>query len=138
MTRRSASTNLTIKLTEADCQNVTWLVVEVTPEYRRSVGRGTHPATGLPIEVMRTEFLADEALQALNAERRNNTDSKRWSSGMGSDKGGNMPMVSVGAIPLNKLFSEIAPKMREGDKDHLKWWLNRDENLPFRTRTGKL
>lgn len=130
--------NSTIKLTEADCQNVSWEVVEVTPEYRRSIGRGTHPATGLPIEVMRTEFLADETLQTLNAERRNNAAGKRWSSGLGSDKGGNMPMVSVGAIPLNKLFSEVAPKMKEGDKDHLKWWLNRDENLPFRTREGKL
>jgi len=129
---------LTIKLTEADCRNVTWQVVEVTPEYRRSIGRGTHSATGLPIEVMKTEFLADEALQTLNAERRNNTASKRWSSGMGSDKGGNLPMIQVGAIPLNKLYSDLVPRMKQGDKDHLKWWLNRPENLPFRTREGKL
>lgn len=129
---------MTIKLTEADCRNVTWQVVEVTPEYRRSVGRGTHPVTGLPIEVMRTEFLADETLQALNAERRNNTSGKRWSSGAGSEKGGNMPMISVGAIPLNKLFSEVAPRMKRGDKEHLRWWLNREENQPFRTRSGKL
>ena len=129
---------MTIKLTEADCRNVTWQVVEVTPEYRRSVGRGTHPVTGLPIEVMRTEFLADEALQALNAERRNNTAGKRWSSGMGSDKGGNLPMVHVGSVPLNKYFSDFAPRARQGDKDFARWFFNRDENLPFRTRTGKL
>lgn len=130
--------NSTTKLTEADCQNVTWEVVEVTPTYRRSIGRGTHPASGLPIEVMRTEFLADEALQTLNAEERNSRDGKRWSSGSGSEKGGNVPMIRVGRIPLNKLFAEIAPKMREGDEDHIRWWLNRDQNAPFRTKSGKL
>lgn len=129
---------LTTKLTEAECQNVTWEVVEVTPTYRRSVGRGTHPVTNLPIEVMRTEFLADEALQTLNTEERNSRDGKRWSSGSGSEKGGNVPMIRVGRIPLNKMFAEIAPKMREGDEEHLKWWLNRDQNAPFRTRSGKL
>jgi hypothetical protein len=127
-----------LRLTEADCRNVTWEVVEVTPEYRRSIGRGTHPVTGLPIEVMRTEFLADEALQALNAERRNNTAGKRWSSGMGSEKGGNVPMVHVGSVPLNKYFADFAPRARQGDKDFARWFFNRDENLPFRTREGKL
>lgn len=127
-----------ISLTEADCQNVTWQVVETTPLYRRSIGRGTHPATGQPIEVMRTEFLADEDIQTLNAEERAARDSKPWSAGAGSDKGGNMPLVRVGRIPLNKLFSELAPHIREGDKDHLRWWLERPENAPFRTKSGKL
>jgi len=87
---------------------------------------------------MRTEYLADEALQALNAEERTARDGKRWSSGAGSDAGGNMPMVRVGRIPLNKLYADIAPKMREGDKDHLKWWLNHEDNQTFRTKSGKL
>jgi hypothetical protein len=127
-----------IKLTEADCQNVAWEVVETTPLYRRSIGRGTHPVTGLPIEVQRTEFLADEDIQKLNTEERNSRDSKRWSAGMGSEKGGNVPMIRVGRIPLNKLFAEIAPKMREGDEEHIRWWLNREQNQPFRTKSGKL
>jgi hypothetical protein len=127
-----------IKLTEADCQNVTWTVVEVTPTYRRSVGHGTHPVTGVPIEVMKTEHLADESIQTLNTEERNSRDTKRWSSGAGSDRTGNVPMVRVGRIPLNKLFAEIVPKMKEGDDDHLKWWLERDENQPFRTKSGRL
>ena len=127
-----------IKLTEADCANVTWEVVETTPHYRRSIGRGTHPKTGLPIEVQRTEFLADEEIQKLNTEERNSRDSKAWSAGAGSDKGGNMPLIRVGRIPLNKFFSEVSEKMQAGDKDHLYWWLNRDENAPFRTKSGKL
>jgi hypothetical protein len=129
---------LTIKLTEADCANVTWTVIEVADGWRRSVGHGTHPITGVPIEVMRTEFLADEELQKLNTEERNSRDGKRWSAGAGSEKGGNVPLIRVGRIPMNKLLTEIAPKMREGDKDHLKWWLERDENQPFRTKSGSL
>lgn len=129
---------MTIKLTEADCANVTWEVVETTPVFRRSIGRGAHPVTGLPIEVMRTEFLEDEGLQVLNTEERNSRDSKPWSAGAGTDRGGNMPMVRVGRIPLNKFFSEISEKMQQGDRDHLKWWLNRDENAPFRTKSGNL
>lgn len=129
---------MTTKLTEADCRNVTWQVVEVTPTYRRSIGRGTHPVSGLPIEVVRTEHMADEAIQALNAEERISRDAKPWSSGAGSDKGGNMPMIRAGRIPLNKLFAEIAPKMKEGDEDHLRWWLNHERNQVFRTKSGKL
>lgn len=128
----------TIKLTEADCRNVTWEVVEVTPEYRRSIGRGTHPVTGLPIEVMRTEFLAEDELLKLNHERRAATAGKRWTQGHGSDKGGNLPMVHVGSVPMNLYFDQFAPRARQGDKEFARWFFNRDENLPFRTRTGKL
>lgn len=135
---KSAASKLRIKLTEADCTNVVWSVVEVADGWRRSIGRGTHPVTGLPIEVMRTEFLADEELQKLNTEERNSRDGKRWSAGAGSEKGGNVPLIRVGRIPMNKLLTEIAPKMREGDKDHLKWWLNREQNAAFRTKSGKL
>jgi hypothetical protein len=129
---------LTIKLTEADCRNVTWQVVEVTPTYRRSIGRGTHPVTGVPIEVMKTEHLADEAIQALNTEERNARDGRRWSAGAGSEKGGNVPMIRVARTPLNKLFADVVPKMKEGDEDHLKWFLNRPENQVFRTKSGRL
>ncbi len=134
----SARSKLTIKLTEADCQNVTWQVVEVTPTYRRSVGHGTHPVSGVPIEVMKTEFLADEAVQALNTEERNARDTKRWSQGAGSEKGGNVPMIRAARIPLNKLYAEIVPRMKQGDDEHLKWWLSRAENAPFRTKSGTL
>ena len=130
--------NSTIKLTEADVQNCVWTFSHFDGPYRVSIGRGHHPATGVPIEVQRREFYAEEELLKLNAEERTARGGKRWSAGSGSEKGGNVPMIRVGRIPLNKLFSEVAPKMREGDKDHLKWWLNRPENQPFRTREGKL
>lgn len=130
--------NSTIKLTEADVQNCTWTLVEQGDGFRRYIGNGTHPVSGVPIEVMKTEFLEEDNLVRLNAEERNARDTKGWSAGSGSDKGGNVPLVRVGRIPLNKLYADIVPRMREGDKDHLKWWLERDENQPFRTRSGKL
>jgi hypothetical protein len=126
----------TIKLTKDDVRNCTWTVVEVGDGFRRSIGRGTHPKTGLPIEVMQTEFLEDEKLQDLNADERNVRDTRPWTSGMGSDKGGNVPMVHIARTPLNKYFSELAA--HAGDQDHMRWWLNRDANQPFRTRSGKV
>ncbi len=85
-----------------------------------------------------TEFLAEDELISLNTEERNSRDSKPWSAGLGSEKGGNVPMVRVGRIPLAVLFNKIVPYMKLGDKDHLKWWLNRDENQWTRTKSGKL
>ena len=127
-----------IKLTEADCANVTWTVVGIDGHERVSIGKGTHPVTGVPITVHRREFLADAELQTLNTEERNSRDSKRWGTGAGSDKAGNMPLVRVGRIPLGKFYAELSQKMREGDKDHFKWWLEQEQNAPFRTKSGKL
>lgn len=127
-----------IKLTEADVQNCKWTLVEQGDGFRRYEGHGTHPVSGVPIVVMKTEFIEEDNLVKLNTEERNSRDSKRWSAGSGSERGGNVPMVRVGRIPLNVFFSQLANKKTEGDKDHLKWWLNRPENAPFRTKSGKL
>lgn len=126
-----------IQLTEDDVRNCAWSLVEQTPDYRRYIGHGTHPVTGAEITVQKTEFLAEDALLKRNAEARNESDNTRWSQGSGSDRFG-VPLVHVGSIPLNKYYAEIAPYQTVGDKDHLKWWLSRDENQPFRTRRGNL
>lgn len=47
----------------------------------------------------------------------------------------------VGRIPLNMLFdphSELATKIREGDRDHMKWFLNNSDNRMFRTFRGQI
>ena len=136
--RSGPSKLTTIKLSETDVQNCSWTFLDESDGYRRWLGKGTHPVTGVPIEVIKTETLIDQAVQDLNAEERNARDARRWSDGAGSEKGGNVPMIRVGRIPMNKLLADLAPKMRAGDKDHLKWWLNRDENQPFRTKSGRL
>jgi hypothetical protein len=128
---------MTVQLTEAEVQNCSWTLSEVTPEYRRYIGHGTHPVTGAPITVQKTEYLAEAALVKRNAEARNEADGQRWTQGSGSDRNG-VPLVHVGSVPLNKFYSEIAPYLREGDKDMPKWWLERSENEVFRTKRGKL
>ena len=127
-----------IRLTEADCRNVSWTFQGIDDGYRVYIGHGTHPVTGVAMTVQKREPIIEDELLKMNAERRNNTAGRRWSSGLGSDKGGNVPMVHVGSIPMNKFMAEFAPRVRQGDKDFARWFFNRDENLPFRTREGRL
>lgn len=128
---------MTVQLTADDVRNCTWTLEEVTPEYRRYVGRGTHPVSGAEIVVRKTEYLAEDALLARNAEERNENDNRRWSQGTGSDRFG-VPLVKVASVPLNKFYADFAPHLKVGDKDFGKWWLGKSENLPFRTRRGKI
>lgn len=128
---------MNIGLTEEDCRNVTWQLAEQTEDYRRYIGHGTHPVTGVPITVQKTEFLSEAALLDRNAAERNDTDNTRWTQGSGSDRNG-VPLVKVASVPLNKFYAEVAPHLKDGDKDFLPWFLERDQNQPFRTRRGKL
>lgn len=59
-----------IKLTEADVQNCTWTLEEVTPHYRRYIGHGAHPVSGQEITVQKTEFIAEDELLAQNKAER--------------------------------------------------------------------
>lgn len=128
---------MNVRLTEEDCRNVTWQLAEQTEDYRRYIGHGTHPVTGVPITVQKTEFLSEAALLDRNAAERNDTDNTRWTQGSGSDRNG-VPLVKVASVPLNKFYAEVAPHLKDGDKDFLPWFLDRDQNQPFRTRSGKL
>lgn len=128
---------MNVRLTEEDCRNVTWQLAEQTEDYRRYIGHGTHPVTGVPITVQKTEFLSEAALLDRNAAERNDTDNTRWTQGSGSDRNG-VPLVKVASVPLNKFYAEVAPHLKDGDKDFLPWFLERDQNQPFRTRSGKL
>lgn len=127
----------TIPLTEADVQNCTWQLVEQTEDYRTYIGHGTHPVTGAEITVQKREFLAEASLLDQNAQARNDSDGQRWTQGSGSDRNG-VPLVKVASVPLNKFYAEVAPHLTDGDRDFLPWFLERDQNQPFRTRRGKL
>jgi hypothetical protein len=127
-----------IKLTEADVQNVSWTFKGIDDGYRVYLGHGAHPVTGIEMIVEKREPIIEGDLIRLNTEERNSRDSKRWGIGAGSDKGGNMPMVRVGRIPLNKLLSDAASHLKAGDKDFLPWLLNSEAYQPFRTKSGKL
>lgn len=92
---------------------------------------------GLKGIVRRKTYTEGPLLLKINEEMRKESAGRRYTAGLGSDKGGNMPMVQTASIPLQIYFSEIAPRRREGDRDHLRWWLNRVENQQWRTNTGQ-
>lgn len=103
-----------------------WTVGEVTDEYIRSWTQ--IEIAGTLSTVWRTQYVEDETLQAANRQMYNDSEGKRWGDGR-----------MVARIPLNVVFDEnrqIAEKMREGDRDHLKHWLNSDDAKPFRTFKG--
>lgn len=100
-----------------------WEVFEITPEYRRSrlwISEDQY--------IQRTEFLADEQLIADNQQHFNDSIGRRWGDGQVAAR-----------IPLNVLFSsksQIVEKAKEGDRDHLKWFLNSEACRPYRTFKG--
>lgn len=75
--------------------------------------------------LIRTEYLADETLQEENRQRFNDSQTQRFGEGR-----------VVARIPMNVLFKEFAGRWT--DHDFTKWFLNRDENRPFRTFRGKV
>lgn len=99
-----------------------WEVYEITDTYRRS-------RLWLDDQqyIIRTEYLADEELLEDNRQLYNDSDGKRWGDGK-----------VVARIPLNKFYADLAGKIREGDKDHLKWWLDQSDNRMFRTFKGRI
>ncbi len=100
-----------------------WQVFEVTPHYRRS--RLWLDETRY---IVRTEYIADAALLEANRQAFNTSEGKRWGDGQVAAR-----------IPLNVFFnSDIARKIKDGDRDHLKWWLDRDEAKPYRTFKGRI
>lgn len=125
-----------IRLTEDQVQGLAWEVIEVTEDFRRSRAvYGRHP-DGTPVYAYRTETLAPAQFLEWNREQRNENEGRRWSDALGSEKGGNMPLIKVASIPLNVWFRDF--QGRAGDQDFKRWWLNKDENAPFRTRKGNL
>lgn len=92
---------------------------------------------GMKGRIRKTEYLfADELLRHTEELRKENAN-KRYTHGMGSDKGGNMPLVHTASIPPNVYYREIAPRRAAGDKDHLRWWLNQEENRKYKTTEGQ-
>ncbi len=70
--------------------------------------------------------LTEGSLVALNQQEFNDSQSQRFGDGK-----------VVARVPLNKYFKEIAPRLQEGDLDYTKWWLNHEDNRPFRNFRGK-
>lgn len=44
----------------------------------------------------------------------------------------------VASIPLNIFYRDFAKRLKEGDSDFVKHWLNSDQNRPYRTFRGRI
>lgn len=108
-----------------------WRFVEETEDFVRYEARVTLP-NGLSGNVLRTEPKGADELLALNAELRKENSGRRYTDGLGSDKGGNMPMVHTASIPLNVYFRDFLD--RKGDADYSSWWKKQTVNAPFLVR----
>ena len=78
----------------------------------------------------KTENLAEDAILAANRESLNESYGKRF-----SDDAIGTRMASV---PLNVFYRDFAKRLKEGDSDFIKWWLNNDQNRPYRTFRGRV
>lgn len=107
-----------------------WEFVELTEDFVQHRAVYERNADGSVVYVYRrtpralTPFLED------NRRSFDDSSSKRFGDGK-----------VVASIPLNVLFdpnTQIAEKMREGDNDHLKWWLNQSDNRMYRRFRGQI
>ncbi len=78
----------------------------------------------------KTENLAEEQLLAQNRESLNDSYGKRFRDDAVGTK--------VASIPLNVFYRDLAPRLKEGDADYIKWFLNNANNRPYRTFRGKV
>lgn len=112
---------------------------EALPEsaWRFVANTGTHIVQeadlGNGVRIQRRQLIGDEDLQEIN---RHLFDT----SGRFSQREAGAIGTPVANIPLSVLYghSEIAKRMRAGDREHLTWWLNSEDAKPFRTHKGKV
>lgn len=125
-----------IRLTEEQVRGLTWEPWEVTEDYIRSRAvYGLNP-NGTPCYAYKTEILEGSKFLESVQQQRNDNEGRKWSEGMGSDKNGNMPLVHVASVPMNKFYGDFLN--RHTDRDFTKWWLNNSDNEAFRIRKGKI
>lgn len=75
----------------------------------------------------KTENMIEAELLERNRQSYNDSFGKRFGDGQ-----------IISSIPLNVFYRDIAPRLKEGDRDYLRWWHNRDENRPYRTFRGRI
>lgn len=75
----------------------------------------------------KTENIVEEELIARNQESFNESHSKRFGDGK-----------VIGRIPMNVFYRDFAARLKEGDQDFTKWWLNHENNRPYRTFRGRV
>ena len=100
-------------------------VFDIGPDYVTTVAM--LDVSGVMTKFLRTQYVADELLQAANRQEYEDSAGKRWKDGR-----------VVARVPINKVLAELGTHLRSGDRDHLDWWLNKPENVVFRTFKGRV
>ena len=78
----------------------------------------------------KTENMVEEELLKFNKESLDNSYGKRFKDDAIGTK--------MASIPLNIFYRDLAPRLKEGDSDYVKWFLNNEQNRPYRTFRGKV
>jgi hypothetical protein len=78
----------------------------------------------------KTENLVEEELLARNRDSLNESYGKRFRDDAIGTK--------MASIPLNIFYRDFANRLKDGDTDFVKWWLNSEQNRPYRTFRGKV
>jgi hypothetical protein len=78
----------------------------------------------------KTENLVEEQLLASNKAELNASYGKRFADDPIGTK--------MASIPLNIFYRDFAARLKEGDGDYVKWWLNNEQNRPYRTFRGRV
>lgn len=102
-----------------------WTLVEVDSHFRRYACRIDDTRT-----VYKTEFLGNDELIQSNQDELFESQTKRFGDGR-----------VVARIPLNVLYdpqTQIMEKLQQGDKDHMKWFLNSEQARPWRNFRGRI
>lgn len=99
-----------------------WELYEVTEHCRRY---------RLEIEpgkfIIKTEWLSGDDLVEDNKALFNESEGKRWGDGQVAAR-----------VPLNVFYRDIAPRLKGGDDEYVKWFLNNEKNRSFRTFKGRV
>lgn len=78
----------------------------------------------------KTENLIEDQLIAHNQESLNDSYGKRFR--------GDAVGTKMASIPLNIFYRDFAKRLKDGDEDFAKWWLNNEQNRPYRTFRGRV
>lgn len=75
----------------------------------------------------KTENVVEDELLVRNRESLNDSYGQRFGDGQ-----------VVASIPLNVFYRDFAKRLKDGDEDFVKHWLNHDSNRSYRTFRGRV
>lgn len=78
----------------------------------------------------KTENLTEDALLKFNKESLDISHGQRFRDDPIGTK--------MASVPLNVFYRDLAPRLKHGDEDYIKWFLNHDNNRPYRTFRGRV